>query len=140
MTKRYNTFTMTRPGYWGLWIGLYVLQQIMAVGVETIPSYANIAWYYGYALGFFATCIAGLVIIAARCRDAGLNGWWCLAGIIPFAMIYFGCIRPDDHPKKIRAIEKLRVNESDLLDLPDHDAPKAPEDEHSLIDIPNSKE
>ncbi|KKK85545.1 hypothetical protein LCGC14_2772230, partial [marine sediment metagenome] len=55
-----------------------------------------------------------IALTVARCRDAGLNGWWCLVILVPilnsFVWIYFGCIRNDDHPKKLRAFEKLRVH------------------------------
>ena len=113
--KRYDEFTCSRLTYWGLWVCIYVLQQIMEVGTETIPVNATAAWFYASALGFAITVVLALLLIAARCRDAGLNGWWCLAGIIPFAMIYFGCMRPDDHPKKLRAFEKLRVHKGDCV-------------------------
>ncbi len=130
MTKRYDTFTVHRPGYWLALIPLTAFGQALD-GIKSDDMFLLMA---------VVTALGMLIITAARCRDAGLNGWWCLASVIPLTSIYFGCLRPDTHPKKLRAIEKLRVNESDLLDLPNHDAPKAPEDEHSLIDIPNSKE
>ncbi len=126
--KRYSTFTADRPEYWALLLVLYVLQ----AGLGALM----LAQGDGWGLLGIVIIAAYLTLIAARCRDAGLNGWWCLAAVIPLAMLYFGCIRPDNHPKKLRAFEKLRVNEPNALDLP---APKARKKEHELIDIPHSK-
>ena len=139
LKKRYNTFTIGRPGYWGLLL-LIALINIAIDATARGDLYIDEAEAVAYFWLGFALLVALFTLSAARCRDAGLNGWWSLVIIIPLVSIYYGCIRPDDHPKKLRAFEKLRVNESDLLDLPTLDAPKAPEDGHTLIDIPNSKE
>ena len=105
--KRYDDFTVGRPGYWAMMLVLTLVT--MLVDSATTGSYELSTFILG------GLAIAQLVATAARCRDAGLNGWWCLTVIIPFVLIYFGCIRPDDHPKKLRAFEKLRVHKGDCV-------------------------
>lgn len=134
--KRYKEFTIGRPGYWGLLI-LIALANSVSDATMASDLYVNDSEAIGYMMLGCALLAALFTLTAARCRDAGLNGWWCLVIIIPLVSVYYGCIRPDDHPKKLRAFEKLRVNEPNALDLP---APKAPEDGHTLIDIPTRKE
>ncbi|KKM83819.1 hypothetical protein LCGC14_1305540 [marine sediment metagenome] len=126
--KRYNNFIVGRPGYWAMMLALAFATLIIDPATADSSDVTEVAVF---VLGLLV--IAQFVITASRCRDAGLNGWWCLTIIIPFVMIYFGCIRPDDHPRKLHAFEKLRVNQPNTLD-----APKAREDGHTLIDIPHS--
>ncbi len=101
--KRYDDFTVHRGGYWAGMLTLIFINAL--IGAATEHNIHAELFYTGVA-SFFQ-----LVLTAARARDAGLNGWWCLVSVIPFAFLYFGCIRPDEHPKKLRAIEKLRVHD-----------------------------
>ncbi len=95
--KRYDDFIVGRLGYW-IWL---ITVGTLGYLLSEIPNATEIA---------VVLAIIQLTFTAARCRDAGLNGWWCLTTVIPLVAIYFGCIRNDDHPKKLRAIEKLRVH------------------------------
>jgi len=110
--KRYNTFTALRWEYWAVLLSCGGASSALEAGTinTTEPGTLMIAALMHFALG-----AAMFTVTAARCRDAGLNGWWCLASMVPFVSVYFGCIRSDDHPKKLRAIEKLRVNEEKLI-------------------------
>ena len=100
--KRYNTFTITRPQYWA------GILSVIALAAFTMSTKATDTDAF---LALLGGCSIALTV--ARCRDAGLNGWWCLVILVPilnsFVWIYFGCIRPDDHPKKRNAIEKLEL-------------------------------
>ena len=100
--KRYNNFIVGRPGYWG---GLFILVVLTMMAEGPHP-------YAGEILIVLA--VSQLILTAARCRDAGLNGWWCLVAAIPLSCLYFGCIRNDDHPKKLRPFEKIKANTNKL--------------------------
>jgi len=111
-TKRYATFTLSRPHFWCAYFGIALIAVLVTITSTAEP--ASLA-------GFLALlgCVT-IAVVVARIRDAGLNGWWALTLALPFgvgqvAMIYFGCIRPDDHPKKLRAIEKLRTNDKGAI-------------------------
>jgi len=115
ITKRYNTFTALRWEYWVVLILLIGFSDMIdaTIGPDIVGLTSN--QYLLGALLQFAMLSGMLAVTAARCRDAGLNGWWTLASFIPLATIYFGCIRNDDHPKKTRAFEKLRANDKGAL-------------------------
>ncbi|KKM94652.1 hypothetical protein LCGC14_1196240 [marine sediment metagenome] len=106
-TKRYNKHTIRRGGYWIWLIALSTINWLLS----EIPSNIHIGVdAFVIVLGIIMYPFATLIVTSARCRDAGLNGWWCLTAFIPIVYIYFGCIRPDDHPKKMRCMEKVDAN------------------------------
>lgn len=94
--KRYNKFIATRTEYWA------VLLAVMAMSAwSTAAATSNGPSQDLAAVASFAAFGSLWLVTIARCRDAGLNGWWCLAIFIPLGSLYFGCIRNDDHPKKL---------------------------------------
>jgi len=110
--KRYSTFTAPRWEYWLIILVMAGCSNALEVGTMYTTD-ANTLMLA--ALTQFAMVGIMLAVTAARCRDAGLNGWWALASFIPLVTVYFGCIRNDDHPKKLRAFEKLRANDKGAL-------------------------
>ena len=110
--KRYNTFTASRGEYWAVLIAVAIANSGLDVSLGQYPSDSMLVIS---GLMYFGLLAVLLTVTAARCRDAGLNGWWTVASFIPFAGLYFGCIRNDDHPKKLRAFEKLRANDKGAL-------------------------
>ena len=73
-----------RAAYFGLGILLNVIVQVVQAGGVAVQSPALVYATIPFAL------VGGCVLAWHRCRNLGMNPWWCLGIMIPILNIFVG--------------------------------------------------